>query len=209
MPAFSSLPQLSAAVARLVLDGLPVVWSQPGTVACVHRTVHLVAVWLVFKIARRLAAIRRLPCWRQACSHSLRSTLRPWCGWQVGIVLATALTWQHSTLSCRRADGTARNWAGAIALYAGALCRHESATAFPALVACYAFIFVEGTRRHALWMRARRAVIWSAPFAIELLLYMGMRRLVLGFFVSNPYDFANLLTNAQAVLTVPLVLQPT
>ena len=29
--------------------------------------------------------------------------------------------------------------------------------------------------------------------------------LVLGFFVSNPYDFANLLTNAQAVLTVPLV----
>jgi tetratricopeptide (TPR) repeat protein len=58
----------------------------------------------------------------------------------------------------------------------------------------------------SLWMRARRAVIWSTPFAIEVLIYLFARRLVLGFFVRNPYDYANLLTNAQAVLTVPLVM---
>ncbi len=55
-------------------------------------------------------------------------------------------------------------------------------------------------------MRARRAVIWQAPFAVELLIYMVVRRLVLGFFVSNPYYYINLLTDAQAVLTMPSVL---
>ena len=55
-------------------------------------------------------------------------------------------------------------------------------------------------------MRVRRAVVITAPFAFELFLYMVTRKLVLGFFVKNPNDIDNLLTGAQAVLTVPAVL---
>jgi tetratricopeptide (TPR) repeat protein len=130
-----------------------------------------------------------------------------------GVVLGTTLGLAAFYLIMPRAEGTARNWAVALALYAGALLSHESAIAFPALVACYAFLFYhdasdadDSRGGWSLWMRTRRAIIWQAPFAIELLLYMFTRRLVLGFFVNNPYDRANLLTNAQAVLTVPLVL---
>ena len=57
----------------------------------------------------------------------------------------------------------------------------------------------------SFWMRTRRAVIWMAPFALELALYLLTRRILLGFAVGNPYFYINLLTDAQAVLTVPLV----
>ncbi len=135
-------------------------------------------------------------------SYMLRARHRAWTGAFYLIIMP-------------RADGSGRSWTAAIALYACALLCHESLTAFPALVACYAFLFDPNdleagaaleSSGASLWMRARRAVIWQAPFAVELLIYFFVRRLVLGFFVSNPYYYINLLTDAQAVLTVPLVL---
>src|SRR5579863_7080858 len=179
--------------------------------------VHLLAVWLVFKITRRLAG-ESTAALLAAAEFALTPVHVAAVVWMAGsgYVLGTTLGLAAFYLIMPRADGTGRRrWAAAIALYAGALLCHESAIAFPALVACYAFIFdsndseageaVESSGA-SLWMRARRAVIWMAPFAIELVIYMAVRRLVLGFFVSNPYDYANLLTDAQAVLTVPLVL---
>jgi len=177
---------------------------------------HLVAVWLVFKISRRLAG-GSTPALLAASLFALTPIHVAAVVWIAccGIVLGTALTLAAFYLIMPRAEGAGRRWAGAIALYACALLCHESLTAFPALVACYAFLFdpndseaggaVESSGA-SLWMRARRAVIWQAPFAVELLIYMVVRRLVLGFFVSNPYYYINLLTDAQVVLTVPLVL---
>ena len=167
--------------------------------------VHLVAVWLVFKISRRLSN-NSTSALLAASLFALTPVHVAAVGWMAGsgFALAAAFGLAAFYLILPRADGSVRTSPGAIALYACALLSHESATSFPALVACYAFIFIEG-RDTTLWNRVRRAVIWSAPFAIELLLYLCIRRMVLGFFVSNPYDFANLLTNAQAVLTVPLV----
>ncbi len=177
---------------------------------------HLLAVWLVFKICRRLAG-GSTPALLAASLFALTPIHVADVVWiaACGMVSGTALTLAAFYLIMPRAAGSGRRWAAAIALYAGALLCHESLTAFPALVACYAFAFdpndsEEGgaaeSSRASLWMRARRAVIWQAPFAVELLIYFLVRRLVLGFFVSNPYYYINLLTDAQAVLTAPLVL---
>ncbi len=178
--------------------------------------VYLLVVWLVFKISRRLAG-GSTPALLAASLFALIPVHVAAVAWMAAscYVLGTALGLGAFYIIMPRADGARRRWAVAIALYAGALLCHESMAAFPALVACYAFLFdpndsqagaaVESSAA-ALWMRARRAVIWQAPFAVELVIYMIVRRLVLGFFVGNPYYFQNLLTDAQAVLTVPLVL---
>ena len=164
---------------------------------------YLVLVWLVFKVSLRLAGDSTSALMATAV-FALFPIHTPAVVWIAanGMVISTALTLAALYIIMPPAKGSWRNWAAAMALYAGALLSHESVTAFPALVACYAFLFYPST----LWMRARRAVIWQAPFAIELLIYMIVRRLVLGFFVSNPYYYINLLTDAQAVLTVPKVL---
>ena len=168
--------------------------------------VHLLAVWLVFKVCRRLAD-DSTSALLAAAAFALTPVHVAAVVWMAasGFVFATAFVLAAFYLIMPRAAGNPRNWTIAIALYACALLSHESAIAFPGLVACYAFLFVDADRG-SLWMRARRAVIWSVPFAIELILYMVTRRLVLGFFVSNPYDITNLLTGAQTILTVPLVL---
>lgn len=168
--------------------------------------VHLLAVWLVFKISRRLTGDSTSALLATSL-FALTPVHVAGVAWTAaaGFVLATTFGLAAFYLIMPRTKDSVRNWTAAIALYACALLSHESAIAFPPLVACYAFIFAEPDRA-SLWMRARRAVIWATPFAIELLLYLVTRRLVLGFYVSNPSDYANLLTNAQVVLTVPLVL---
>src|SRR5579863_5291714 len=177
--------------------------------------VHLLAVWLVFKITRRLAA-ESTAAILAASLFALTPIHVANVVWMAGsgILLGTVLTLAAFYMIMPRADGTWRNWAAAIALYAGALLCHESLTPFPALIACYAFIFDPNDSEageaaewslSSLLMRARRAVTWMAPFAIELLLYFAVRRLVVGFFIGNPYELQNkgLLTDAQAVLSVP------
>jgi tetratricopeptide (TPR) repeat protein len=177
--------------------------------------VHLLAVWLVFKICRRLAG-ESTAALVAAAAFALTPVHVAAVVWMSGsgFALATALDLGAFYLVMPRAEGAARNWVIAIALYAGALLCHESAIALPALIACYAFIFDPGdsgtgdaakSSTAPLWMRVRRAVVWMAPFAVVLILYLVARRLVIGFYVSNPYDYANLLTETQDVLTVPLV----
>ncbi len=166
-------------------------------------TVHLVAVWLVFKISRRLAndstaALIAAAAFALTPVHAGAVLWLAACG----MVLGSALTLGAFYLIMPRADGTAttRNWAAAIGLYAGALLCHESMAVFPALVAGYAFLFdaADSPPTASIWMRVRRAVIWQLPFAVELLIYFVARRLALGFFLGNPNDLQNTLTGAQA-----------
>ena len=173
---------------------------------------YLLVVWLMFKIARSLtrdstAALLATALFALTPVHVAAVT------WTCGsaFVVGTALGLAAFYLILPREDGTARKLAAPIALYAGALLSHESLTAFPALVACYAFLFdpdsdASSWNLESLWMRARRAVIWMMPFAVELFIYLIARRLLLGFFVNNPYYYINLLTDSQAILTIPSVL---
>lgn len=185
--------------------------------------VHLVAVWLVFKVCQRLADDSTTAL-LAASLFALTPVHVAAVVWMAGagFVLATAFGLAAFYLVISGTTFSVRRWAAAIALYACALLSHESAIAFPVLVAAYAFIFVAPERPvpssraksaesrdpgsfSLLSLRTRRAAVWSSPFVVELILYLGLRKLVLGFFVSNPYDPANLLTSAQVVLTVPLV----
>ena len=177
---------------------------------------HLLAVWLVFKICRSLAgeptsALLAAAMFALTPIHVAAVVWLAACG----MVLGTTFTLASFYFIISRAADPRRNWVAAIVLYAGALLCHESISAYPALVGCYAFLLGPDDSEPdetaqwsvaSLWMRSRRAVIWAAPFAVELLLYMFIRKLVLGFFVNDPYYFQNFLTDAQAVLTVPLVL---
>ena len=168
--------------------------------------VHLVAVWLVFKIARRLtgdstSALFAAGIFAFLPVHAGTVVWMAACG----MVIGTAFVLGSFYVLIRSADVSSRDWILAVLLFAGALLCHESMAVYPAVVASYAFLFVE-SEGASLWMRARRAVILTAPFALELLLYFITRKLVLGFFVKNPGDIDNLLTGAQAVLTIPAVL---
>ncbi len=167
--------------------------------------VHLVAVWLVFKIARRLADDSTTAL-LAASFFALTPVHVAAVVWMAGagFALATAFGLAAFCLVISDTQFPARDWLAAIGLYACALLSHESAIAFPALVAAYAFILAQ-PEPSSLWVRTRRALIWSVPFAGEVLIYLGLRKLVLGFFISNPYDPANLLTSTQVALTVPQV----
>jgi tetratricopeptide (TPR) repeat protein len=178
--------------------------------------VHLLAVWLVFKIARRLTG-DSTSALLAASLFALTPVHVAAVVWMAGagFVFAAAFGLAAFYLIMPRAERSVGRWTAAIVLYACALLSHESAIAIPVLIACYAFLFYAddpdtadefAPNRVSLWMRTRGAAVCSAPFFIELLLYLVTRKLVLGFFVNNPYDYANLLTNAQTILTVPWVL---
>jgi Flp pilus assembly protein TadD len=200
--------------------------------------VHLVAVWLVFKIARRLggdatAALIAAALFALTPIHAGAVVWVAACGMVIGSALTLAAFY---FIVAPRDDLTPNpfpwwkgdnrvEWAAAIACYAGALLCHESMTVFPAIVAAYAFLcgdegkMAEGPEEkedrfaqvpplrsgRQRGERARRAVVWTAPFAIELIVYFVARRMALGFFIGNPYDMQNTLSDAQAILTVPAV----
>ena len=116
--------------------------------------VHLLATWLVFKIARRLTG-ESTPALLAASLFALTPIHAAAVVWMAasGMVLSTTLILAAFYLIMQRAKGSVRNWAAAIACYAGALLCHESAIAFPALVACYAFLFAESDAGETVSMR--------------------------------------------------------
>jgi len=174
--------------------------------------VHLLAVWLVFKIARELANDSNsallaallfgiIPVHAQALAWMASS----------GLVIGTTLELAAFYLIMKpRRD--ARTMVLAAVLYAPALLCHESVAVFPALVALYVFLFgpsgadesSESAREPAL-AGVFRAVACAVPFAIEVLAYLFLRWLVLGFVFRASAEPANLLTPTQDVMTVPLV----
>ncbi len=174
--------------------------------------VHLLAVWLVFKIARELAGDSNsalfaallfgiIPVHAQAVAWMAGS----------GLVIGTALELAAFYLIMKpRRD--ARTMVLASVLYAPALLCHESVAVFPALVALYVLLFgpsrvgerSESAREPAL-AGVLRAAACTAPFAIEVLGYLFVRWLVLGVVIRGAAERANLLTPAQDVMTVPLV----
>ncbi len=181
---------------------------------------HLLVVWLVFRLASHLTGDRQaallaaalfavLPCHAEAVVWASA----------IPLPLAAAFELAALLLFIGRAQAPYRNWALAMLLYAGALLTHESAVMFPVLVALYGLIFEEPDRATAdrstnpltnsssilrARMRATAAAVSAAPFAAELLAYLAVRFLVLGF-INRPMP-VNHLTNGQALMTVAPVL---
>src|SRR5271157_2067734 len=113
----------------------------PGGWYATMVVLHLTAVWLVFKIAARLA-----DDWRAAMLAALLFGLIPVHAeaivWPTAIPLPLSATLELAAfyLFITRDVAGRRNWTLAMLLYAGALFSHESAVAFPGLIAMYVFI---------------------------------------------------------------------
>ncbi len=169
---------------------------------------HLVAAWLVFKVGLGLTG-RREPALLAAALFALLPVHAEAVVWPGGFDLALAGTLMLASFHffMRQRDGRRRNWPLALALYAAALVSHESAAAFPGLVAWYVFLLEPGTEADStptpLGVRVSRALVCMAPFALEMLLYLSARRYALGFTFSNPASPYNPAPISQIIMTVP------
>ncbi|MFZ0889617.1 MAG: hypothetical protein WA005_14285, partial [Candidatus Binataceae bacterium] len=172
--------------------------------------VHLLVVWLVYKAALRLSGDRYAGL-LSALLFGLMPSHAEAVVWAAGfgLVMSGGFELGALYLVMERARAWWRNWALALGLFAGALLSHEAAVAFPGLVAAYA-IWLESPGATSadsdLFPRLRRALVCVAPFALEVLLYLVARRLVLGFLTSNPATPTNLASLPQLVMTVPAVI---
>jgi len=181
---------------------------------------HLVAVCLVFLIAIVLSG-RPLAATVAALVFGLLPIHTEAIVWPAAIPLPLAATLELAAfyLFIRRGSSRLR-LAWSLVLYALALLSHESAVAFPGLIAAYAFWLQphdsappasrkgesagDSTDARPLIPRLRRTTIAVAPYAALMFAYLGLRLLILGF-ISRP-NFTNHATTAQVLMTVPIVL---
>jgi protein O-mannosyl-transferase len=180
---------------------------------------HLVAVWLVYQIVRVIAP----GAWRAVVAALLFGLIPVHAEavvWATAIPLPLSATFELGAfyLFLTRETSPRRNWALSPLLYACALLSHESAIAFPGLVAAYALLLeprmgtsVHGETRtdtgremEALPARLVRAAIEAAPFATATVGYLVLRLLVLGF-ISRPHPM-NHANTAVVLMTIPWVL---
>jgi protein O-mannosyl-transferase len=172
---------------------------------------HLVGVWLVYRIASRLARDSSVGL-VTALIFGVLPIHAETVIWPSAIPLLLVAVLELGAFSLI-VDGervSALNSAFAILLYALALFTHESAVVFPAIVALYGFYFEpsgnegEPSAASAMLARVRRALVTALPFAIETAGYLIVRHLVLGFIVRpNPL---NRMSMTQGLLTIPHVL---
>jgi len=171
--------------------------------------VHLVAVYLVFKIARELSASDELSVskWTPIIAAAIFGVMPIHAQaviWPTAIPLPMSAAFELAALlffiwSMRR-DGSK---VVAPIFFALALLSHESAVVFPLILFAYAMLLAP--RMPATWRGCMvRAAIVTAPFFLEVALYLLLRREVLGFItrrnVTNPW------TAAQGLLTIPSAL---
>ncbi len=173
---------------------------------------NVLVVWLVFRLASRLTGDGQAALLAAALFAVLpfHAEAVVWVS-AIPLPLGAAFELAALLLFIERAEAAYRNWALALMLYAGALLTHESAVVFPVLAALYAMVFEPPDRavanRPALQrarMRVTAAVVSAAPFGAELLVYLLIRFLVLGF-INRPMP-VNHLSNGQALMTVAPVL---
>jgi tetratricopeptide (TPR) repeat protein len=177
----------------------------PGGWHATMVVLHLLAVWLVFRIAGRVCGD-----WRTALLTATLFGLIPIHAeavvWPTAIPLPLSATLELASLHlfiCR-AGAFRRNWIFSLVLYAGALFTHESAVVFPALVGLYVFLIEAPPSDSDTSARVRRTLRLVMPFAVEMLVYLLVRYQVLGFINRpNPENHA---TVAQALMTVPPAL---
>lgn len=175
--------------------------------------VHLIAVWLVFKIARELTDSR----WTPIIAATLFGVLPIHAQavvWPTAIPLPMSAVFELAAFLFfirRERDRRVSNMLAPL-LYAMALLSHESAAVFPVIVVAYVVLLAPGsasgesTGAVAVSWRERlvRAGIEAAPFFIELAVYLAIRFWVLGFI--SRLNITSTMTRTQEWLTMPSVL---
>ncbi len=164
---------------------------------------HLVAVYLVYKVALRLTASSEAAIVAASifALHPIQTEAVAWVA-AGGVTLAAVFELAAIYLLIRRDRAPLPELILAMLFFAGALLSHEVAAFFPALIFAYAF-FLESSEDQ-LWPRLRTAIVRSAAFWVELIFYLIVRYQVLGFI--NRTHQLNHASNAEVLLTVPRVI---
>ncbi len=167
--------------------------------------VHLIAVWLVFRIARELTDSR----WTPIIAATLFGVLPVHAQavvWPTAIPLPMSAVFMLLALLCfiRSERDMRASKLLAPLFYAMALLSHESAAAFPLIVMAYVVLLEREERPATVRARIVRAVMAAAPFFIELAIYLVIRFLVLGFL--SRLNLTSTMTHSQELLTIPSVL---
>ena len=172
--------------------------------------VHILAVWLIFKIAARLTGDIRAALLAAAVFALMPIQVQA-VAWATGFTMVLTGLFQLGAfaLFIQRARGWRRDWPVSLALYASALLSHESAVAFPGLVVLYGFLLESrGTTSSEmsgpapLARRIRHGLVCALPFALETFLYLLVRKLILG----NQAMGARNIDAVQFAATVPRVM---
>ena len=175
--------------------------------------VHLIAVWLVFQIARELTDSR----WTPIIAATLFGVLPIHAQavvWPTAIPLPMSALFELAAFLFfirRQRDRRATKILAPL-FYAMALLSHESAVVFPLIVVAYVVLLAPGSAsegnasaRAVSWReRFLRAGIDTAPFFIELAVYLAIRLYVLGFI--SRLSITNPMTRTQEWLTMPSAL---
>jgi Flp pilus assembly protein TadD len=172
--------------------------------------VHLIAVWLLFRIARELTNSR----WTPTIAAMLFGVLPIHAQavvWPTAIPLPMSAVLELAAFLCfvRREHDRRASRILAPLFYAMALFSHESAVAFPLIAVAYVVLLGPGSaseRNLSLdampWrQRFMRAFIEAAPFFFELAIYLAIRFAVLGFI--SRLNITSHMTAAEQWLTMP------
>ncbi|HUO06039.1 MAG TPA: tetratricopeptide repeat protein [Candidatus Binataceae bacterium] len=184
---------------------------------------HVLVVWLVYRVASKLTAD-----WQTGLLAAALFAFFPLHAeavvWPSAIPLALSAAFELAAFDLYLSPSASRR-AVSLMIFAGALLTHESAIAFPILIAAHAALFFDPSpggrgqssdraisgsnmlgERAASTMpnRVRAAIGAMAPYAIEAGCYLALRFRVLGFITrANPL---NHMTVREAVLTIPAAI---
>jgi Flp pilus assembly protein TadD len=169
--------------------------------------VHLVAVGLVFAVARELSDSR----WTPLLAATLFGVLPIHAQaivWPTAIPLPMSAVFELAGLlyfiRVHKAPTSRSPMIIAPIFYALALMSHESAVIFPAILVSYIILIAPFPER-AKWRQViSRVAIATFPFFLELAIYLAIRFWVLGF-ISRPY-VTNHMTIAETLLRMPSVV---
>ncbi|HUO04637.1 MAG TPA: tetratricopeptide repeat protein [Candidatus Binataceae bacterium] len=175
---------------------------------------HLVVVWLAYRVASRLARNR----WTGLLAATLFALMPIHAQaviWPAAISYPLSAAFELAAfefyLRGRAHSGAngpqPRELAISLGLFGGALLTYEGAVTFPVLIAAHAYLLgsspVEGAVSTAAG-RFRTAFTATVPYAVELIGYFLLRFYVLGF-IARPY-LENHMTPIEVMLTIPGVI---
>ena len=165
---------------------------------------HLLAVWLVYKIAERLTGEFEIAL-ISAMLFGLLPVHAESLAWPAAVDMSLAGTLELVAFYQFMAGGPQQfvSWS-ALLPYGGALLSHESAITFPALLALYVFLLESPAGAPALKVRLRLAIARVLPFVVEVFVFLAVHKLAVGAITSPPPGYH--MTTAQALTSVPEAL---
>ncbi|HUO05723.1 MAG TPA: tetratricopeptide repeat protein [Candidatus Binataceae bacterium] len=172
---------------------------------------HLLVVWLVFRVASLLAGSRKTGL-LAAALFALMPPHAEAIVWASAIPLPLCAAFElgafefylQANSSPEPSQRQGRLSALSFVLFVGALLSHEGAAAFPIFIAAHAFIMGSASTEEPssnLAIRARSAINAAWPYAAEVAAYLVVRWLVLGF-INRPNPYSHM-TALEVALTMP------